>query len=577
MALPATAAATTTYCVPATTIAGCPAGGNVAGSIGTAIAAGSNGDEILIGPGTFYENVNDGGKALQFVGEGSAATVIQGNTGSPSMRVSAGSSVSNLGVSLPGATNQTGLSLAGTATGVAVTAMQPASTMNNIGVDLVNGGTFSHGSVTLPLTGGDDSNYGGAIGDGTVSDSSVSAAVGVTGDGSGNVPTVARVRIIANQGYLDSSTSPATIDDSLIRTVAGSAPEVGIGMGQFGTITARHLTVIGSGGVGSTGLSAGCVAATAPVATSVLLASSILRGYSTSISATAVPGIGPISSATTTVRVDHSFYDPGTTFVSAPVTVPPTATATITADSHSGNFDSLFIDPSAADFHLRAGSPAIDGGDPAALASGESTTDVDGNPRIVAGHQGHAAISDVGAYEFQPHAPTVSAHTGPGDAFVATGSDPSSGDSVSFRWSFDDGTSATGAIVTHAFAKPGHHTATVTATDLDGFTATAIVSVTVASLPRPKLMRLAVKRGFVSYRDSQAAMTTFTLLRRKHGRHYARVATFTRHDRSGANRFKLTARLKNHRLRRGRYRLVGVPRDAAGSGPPATASFTIKR
>jgi hypothetical protein len=50
------------------------------------------------------------------------------------------------------------------------------------------------------------------------------------------------------------------------------------------------------------------------------------------------------------------------------------------ADAHSLFADPLLRNPAAADFHLRAASPAIDAGDPATVPdAGE--TDLDGQPR----------------------------------------------------------------------------------------------------------------------------------------------------------------------------------------------------
>jgi hypothetical protein len=577
---PATAAGET-LCVPDIGIPNCPAGAANENTIAHAVANGNPGDTILIGPGTFDESVSDNGTPYHFVGEGVGQTVIQGQ-GSPAMVVSSGSSVSNLSIDLYGANGETGLSLAGIATGVVVTATEQLSATNPIGVDL-NGGTFAHGAVTLPLTGTDQQFYGGVEGSGSVSDSSITAPVGITGEQAnlGAMPTVDRDTITANEGVVDESA--VTIDDSLIRTVAEpSVPDVGIGMDPnvlFGAITARHVTVIGSGAAGSTGVSAHSDAVVGSVATNVTLGSSIIRGYASSISANATAVIG---TATTSVTLDHSFYDPTTTHISDS---PPTATATITPDSGSGNHDPLFVDAAAGDYHLQAGSPAIDAG--AAPASGESTTDLDGNLRSVAGHSGDGAVGDIGAYEFQPHAPTVSAAAatpavtaGVADTFTATGADASPGDSVTFAWTFDDGATATGASVTHAFATQGSHTATVTATDLDRFTATARATVAV-TVPRPKLTHLrckpkAFRRGgrgtVVSYVDSEPATTTLTV-QRKRGKRYVRVRSFMRVDAAGADRF----RFRGKGLRPGRYRLLAVPRDAAGAGPVAKATFKIKR
>jgi hypothetical protein len=339
------------------------------------------------------------------------------------------------------------------------------------------------------------------------------------------------------------------------------------------------VTILGSDSAGSVGLSAHADGAASIATTTALLASSIVEGYATSIDATA--NASPFS-ATTVVTVDHSFYDPSTEHIADG----SGGTATITPDSASGNRSPLFVNAATGDYQLQAGSPAIDSGDPAPLAPGESSTDLAGNPRAVAGRKGDAAVSDVGAYEFQPHSPTVAARAGAGSArtgaritFGAAGTDASPGDSVSYRWSFDDGASAAGANVAHAFAKPGRHVATVTATDLDGFTATATTTVAVTA-PKPRITGLALKpRSFkhghaatIAYRDSAFATTKLTIERRK-GRHWVKVLALKHRDRAGPNRIKL----KPERLKAGAYRVIAVARDAGGTSHAATAAFTVKR
>lgn len=52
----------------------------------------------------------------------------------------------------------------------------------------------------------------------------------------------------------------------------------------------------------------------------------------------------------------------------------------------------------------------------------------------------------------------------------------------SFVWTFGDGSTATGSVVSHSFAKPGSYTAQVTVTDTNGETAQASVPFTIANL-----------------------------------------------------------------------------------------------
>jgi hypothetical protein len=575
----------TVLCVPTTSIPGCPATGSAQESnLQQATKNGQSGDEILIATGTFNGPLDTGVKSFQIVGAGEGQTVIQG-AGSPVVNLSAGSTLSNVTLNLYSTPGDVGLNDAGAATNVAVTATGFTST-NPVGVQLVSGGTFSDGSITLPLSATEDAHYAGVIGSGTVSDSSITAPVGAGTDFPAfTTPTLTRDTVAANQGVLAGANGPS-IDDSLIRTVPGAAPEMGIGTDPdlgSGTFAVRHDTIIGSSGVGSTGVLMNAFAAATPATGAATLESSIVRGYATSVSAVSDDTAFPAFLASATVTIQHSFYDPTTASTHA---TGAQATATITADAASGNHDPLFVDPAGGNYHLQAGSPAIDAGEPT-IASGESSTDLDGNPRAVTGHNGNGPATDVGAYEFQPHAPTASAIVGSSsvtvgtpDTFAATGGDASPNDAVSFTWSFDDGGSATGASVMHIFTTPGPHSATVTVTDLDGFTATAHANLTV-TLPKPRLSKLKVKpkalrnrhKATVTYVDSEPGTVRFTVQRFKGHRKFVNVGAFTHKSVAGPNRLTYRPR----KLRPGRYRIVAIPTDSAGAGPSASARFTIKK
>jgi hypothetical protein len=100
----------------------------------------------------------------------------------------------------------------------------------------------------------------------------------------------------------------------------------------------------------------------------------------------------------------------------------------------------------------------------------------------------------------------------------------------------------------------------------------------------------------ISYRDSQVATTTFTVLRptngrmqgrsckkpskkNKHGRRctlYVQVGSFTHIDKAAANSFHFSGRLRGRRLAPGSYRLQAIAHDAAGNGRAVDKSFTIK-
>ena len=266
-----------------------------------------------------------------------------------------------------------------------------------------------------------------------------------------------------------------------------------------------------------------------------------------------------------------------------------------------------------ADYHPRFDSPLVDAGNPDPLAA---TFDLDGLSRPV-------GRRDVGAYEYQRRPPVVTAsavpdEVAPGQAvsFQGAGSDPDPGETVTYAWAFDDGTSASGQTVSHVFGSPGSHSATLTATDPAGVSATAIANVTVTAPPGPgppgtvppdqppQLSRVGVvprrfslrpflprllrrsptvaasrRRPEIRFTLSEAATVTITFERRI-GRRFRRVRGRVRvRAPQGSSRLRFGGRIsRNRSLRPGRHRAVLRAADTAGNrGLPARAAFTLLR
>ena len=102
--------------------------------------------------------------------------------------------------------------------------------------------------------------------------------------------------------------------------------------------------------------------------------------------------------------------------------------------------------------------------------------------------------------------------TGVPAGFLALAADPD-GDAVTLAWTFDDGTTATGKRVAHAWTTAGTHTATVTATDATGLTAARTLTVAVvdaAAGPAPGAV--AIRRpGPSAAAAARATLTTAPL------------------------------------------------------------------
>jgi hypothetical protein len=146
----------------------------------------------------------------------------------------------------------------------------------------------------------------------------------------------------------------------------------------------------------------------------------------------------------------------------------------------------LFVRPAVFNYHLRADATSVI--DKGQMTEGESSTDVDGNPRVT------GSASDLGADEFVNKAPTASLTAAAGvvrqgravgfDAAKSSDPEASSGGGIaSYHWDFGDGSAAdtTTPTTTHAFGERKDYSVTVTVTDKQGLAsaASAPVSFTV--------------------------------------------------------------------------------------------------
>ena len=234
----------------------------------------------------------------------------------------------------------------------------------------------------------------------------------------------------------------------------------------------------------------------------------------------------------------------------------------------------LFNDPSRFDLHLRPTAlVAIDKG----TTLTDVTVDWDGDPRP------GGVATDIGADEYRStaanRAPTAmiaaSPTTGAAPLVVTldgTGSSDPDGDALTYTWSFGDGTSGTGSILTHTYSTPGVFLVTLTVRDSAGAANTASVSISASgtgSLAAPTDFRATVLGNSVrlEWTDNAVGETKYVVERAPRRGAFTVVASL------GANSTSYT----DTQLARGvyRYRLRAV--DDLSGAVSASASVNNVR
>lgn len=217
---------------------------------------------------------------------------------------------------------------------------------------------------------------------------------------------------------------------------------------------------------------------------------------------------------------------------------------------------SLFVTP-GSNYGLLPGSSAIDSVPAGAISLPfgltPSVTDLAGAPRVVDGNGDCVALQDRGAFELQGHSAPCPSPPGPSPKAVP------------------------GSITNLSIAPSVFYAAPSGAT----------------------IAKKKAKKSYgatVSYRDSQAATTTFTVLAQtsgrtqgkackrsskanKHGKRCTIVTalgSFSHTDVAGANKLRFSGRLKGRKLAKGSYKLQAVPHNAAGNGAAVSKQFKIK-
>jgi hypothetical protein len=585
--------------------------GDPAGCIGTPVPppllhfalaqAQSNGtdDRFMLAPGTYASTAfsHDSSERVQIVGAGAGKTILSGNLDEPVLTLGGNpdSSVADLTLE-PVGTATGGLTLKGTqAHRVAVDAKGVPSLF--AGVQLYGDAAFEHGSVDI----GTAQQYAVVVlsGDGSVTDSTLTAPEGAGFAAGGGEATVRRSTLDAKFGAY-AGAGHLTISDTLVdlrgHAVADPAYGVYVSPGSGGNITAAtadadRLTIVGSP---SAATSAGVVALAdgAGKSATVHVRDSVISGIDIPVGRQADNG------ATADLTTTRSAYPSSV----APYDIGPGSLV----EQNRLQVNPRFV--GNGDFHLAADSPLIDAGTPGSVGAG--AVDRDGRPRASDGDGECAHVPDIGAFEYQgirvramAAAAAATVSTGQPVGFSAAGSCIPGPGEPTIRWSFDDGATAPGAAVTHAFQTPGRHTATATVSDQDGHSAVATAAVEVSApaagtptaprisrlrvtptrvqigKPLPKLVRGPTRRllATIGFHLSKRATVTLQFAKLRPNRAPRKLATTVRITaRKGQNGIRFAARLSRRvTLTPGAYRLTVVATDPAGNrSKPANTRFT---
>jgi len=384
-------------------------------TIQAGIAAASNGDTVIVSPGTYKENINFTGKAITVKGaQGPKVTVIDGGGVTSVVTFSSGETSAAV---LTGFTLQNGNALnssVGEGGGIAIEGSSPTIKNNVIQNNL-------------------GSNAGGGIGIGfaspviqgnTIRNNSQSPQVsGGVGGGGISVRGASSPQIIGN--LIENNSWPTADGGGISLFAAGSAlveSNTITGNTSYGNGAAITMANDASGVVivqnlitgNSSSDDAGIYWSDPPA---VLVNNTITDGRASTGSSTSIVVGNFVSSSlviannviVATNTATNAFYcvaggipSPTNFYNNDVFSTKGTAYGGTCADQ-TGSNGNLSVSPDFVginNFRLKGGSPLIDvGSNTAADLPG---TDIAGNPRIINGNGGPTAIVDVGAYEFLP-------------------------------------------------------------------------------------------------------------------------------------------------------------------------------
>lgn len=413
-------------------------------TIQAAINAASPGDTVLVSPGTYVENLNFDGKAITVTSKkGPKKTIIDGGAKDSVATFASGEGTGSV---LNGFTLRNGRSGFdtpgfGDGGGVRIASTSPTITGNSIVDNRACAGAGIHISFGSPLVQGN-----------TISRNTQQGCSGGIGGGGIGIRGAGSAQILGN---VISSNAMTSSDGGGLALFAAGTPTI-----SGNTITgnaASGLSPCASGGgiymvnlsdaliAGNliAGNSAGCgggvywlvpFGARGPLLVNNTIADNSGAGiFADGFDAQALLVNNLIvASATQTALYCGNFNDLNPPIIRFNDVWSPSGGAYggICTDQTglNGNLsaDPLFVNPGGGNYHIRAGSPAIDAGDNHAPSL--PANDLDGDPRILDGDGNGTAIVDMGADEFNPSGETAAVA-----GSLAVGAGPLAGARVSLK------------------------------------------------------------------------------------------------------------------------------------------------
>ncbi|PYU99398.1 MAG: hypothetical protein DMG26_16610, partial [Acidobacteria bacterium] len=384
-------------------------------TIQAAINAASNGDTVLVAPGTYYENINFMGKAITVTSSGGpAVTTIDGDAAGSVVTFSSNEGTNSV---LSGFTITNGLGGNGNCSGAGITIYSASPTVkgnvitNNPLVGICAGVSSALIQANVITYNGDAGGVGGGVfigGSGSVQliGNQISSNVGGYGAGvavnPGVTPTIENNTISGNIGSAGSVGSSygggifiygyALVVQNLI---TGNSAYQGGGVYTEGYSTDYTTPILVNNTVANNNSAAGSGVYISEnpsgyPQTQIINNLVIASPGQTALSCDGSDG-GQNDGLAPIVQFSDAFSSGGSGFAGN--------CAGMAGTNGNISADPLFLNGSS-NFHLSYGSPAIDVGDDGAPQL--PTTDLDGNPRIV------NSVVDLGAYELLPTTDTVS-------------------------------------------------------------------------------------------------------------------------------------------------------------------------